>query len=138
VVVSSSLAEEHFQGENPVGRRIRFGRDDDDPWLEIVGVVGDVQHYTLGRTSMCQVYVPITQRLSNDVSFVIATAVDPRGLMDGIRAEVAAIDPDQPLADFQPLETMVSSTISVPRFRTLLVPARRAVRVDLVHTLTEG
>ncbi len=121
VVVSSSLAQEHFPEENPLGRRIRFGRDDDDPWLEIVGVVGDVQHYTLGRTSMGQVYVPITQRTIGDISFVVETAVDPRGLMDGIRAAVADVDPDEPLADFQPLETMVSSTISIPRFRTLLM-----------------
>ena len=62
VVVSESLAEQHFPGEDPVGRRLRWGREEDQPPVEIVGVVGDVQHYTLGQTSIPQVYVPFAQR----------------------------------------------------------------------------
>jgi putative ABC transport system permease protein len=121
VVVSAALAEQHFPGESPLGRRIRFGRSDDSPWVEIVGVVGDVQHYDLGRTSMPQLYVPFRQRPTGDLSLVIETAVAPLSLMDDVRGVIAAIDPDLPLVGFQPLEAMVSATISLPRFRTLLM-----------------
>ena len=50
VVVSASLAEQLFPGRSPLGQRIKFGRDEDDLPVEIVGVVGDVQHYPLGTT----------------------------------------------------------------------------------------
>jgi putative ABC transport system permease protein len=121
VVVSASLAEQHFPGESPLGRRIRFGRGDDAPWVEIVGVVGDVQHYDLGQTSMPQIYVPFHQRPTGDLSLVIETSVTPLSLMDDVRGVIAAIDPDLPLVGFQSLEAMVSATISLPRFRTLLM-----------------
>ncbi|MFC1543650.1 ABC transporter permease [Gemmatimonadota bacterium] len=119
VVVSAALAEEHFPDDEPLGRTLRFGRDN---VLEIAGVVGDVQHYVLGReSSLPQVYVPFRQRPYNDISFVVKTAVEPSSLTDEIRAAVAAVDPDQPLIGYQTLESMVSRTISLPRFRTTLM-----------------
>src|SRR5262249_42523262 len=47
IVVSESFAQRFFPGENPLGRRIqsaftRFCKGE-CPWLEIVGVVGDVR-----------------------------------------------------------------------------------------------
>jgi len=121
VAISASLAERHFPGENPIGKRIRFGRDEDDPLVEIVGVVGDVQHYSLGQTSMPQVYLPFTQRPTGDISFVIKAAVPPLSLVSAIREAIGAVDPDQPLVGIQAAAVMISDSISVPRFRTLLM-----------------
>jgi len=120
-VVSVSLAEGLFPGENPVGQRIRFGRDSDDPLVEIVGVVGDVQHYHLGQTAMPQIYVPFAQRPTGDVSFVLQTSVPPLDLTGAVREAMESIDPDQPLVGVQPAETLVAESISTPRFRTLLM-----------------
>ena len=121
VVVSASLGEKFFPGESPLGKHIRFGRDEDAPPVEIVGVVGDVQHYDLGQTSMPQAYVPYRQRPTRDISFVIKASTTPLGLVDEVRGAVMAVDPDQPLVNVQTLEAMVSGTISTPRFRTLLM-----------------
>ena len=122
-VVSASLAEKFFPGEDPVGQPIRFDEDPGEPSVEIVGVVGDVQHYHLGEASMPQIYVPFSQRPDRDVYFVLKTSVPPLGLVDGIRAAVEAVDPDQPLEGVQTAGAMVSSSISTPRFRTLLMTA---------------
>ncbi|MBM3789485.1 MAG: ABC transporter permease [Acidobacteria bacterium] len=120
-LIGESLATRHFPGENPLGKRIRFGRDEDDPPVGIVGVVGDVQHYSLGDSSMAQVYVPFAQRLTGDISFVVKSAVPPLSLVPGIRKSIGAIDPDQPLVEIQPATALVSESISMPRFRTLLM-----------------
>jgi putative ABC transport system permease protein len=121
VVISAALATQHFSGENPLGKRIRFGREKDDPFAEVVGVVGDVQHYSLGQTSMPQVYVPFPQRPTGDISFVVKSAVPPLSLVSGIRNAIGTVDPDQPLVEIQPAAAMISDSISLPRFRTLLM-----------------
>jgi hypothetical protein len=52
VIVSRSAAEAWWPGESALGRRIRIGGpDSDEPWLRVVGVVGDVQRiHTMSRS----------------------------------------------------------------------------------------
>jgi len=121
VVISASLAEQHFPGENPLGRRIKFGRDADDLPVEIVGVAGDVQHYVLGESSVPQVYLPFTQRPTGDVSWVIKASIPPAGLTAGVRDAIHAVDPDQPLLNLLPADALIADAVSLPRFRTLLM-----------------
>jgi putative ABC transport system permease protein len=45
-VVSQSLAEKYWPGEDPLGRRIRIG---DGPWLTVVGISGDIIHQWFNR-----------------------------------------------------------------------------------------
>ncbi len=121
-VVSASIGEKHFPGEDLVGQRIRFD-DSVVPEVEIVGVVGDVQHYRLGETSLPQIYVPFAQRPTRNAHFVVKASVPPLGLVDGVRTVVEGVDPDQPLEGIRTAEAMVSGSISTPRFRTLLMTA---------------
>jgi putative ABC transport system permease protein len=120
-VVSTSFVEQHLSGENPVGKRFRFGREEDNPYVEIVGVVGDVQHYQLGRTSIPQIYVPLQQRPSGYFTAVLECAVPPLSLVGPLRAAVAAVDPDQPLVEVQRADALIDSAVATPRFRTLLM-----------------
>jgi putative ABC transport system permease protein len=118
-VISESLAKQHFAGQNPVGRHIRFGTD--APLVEIVGVVGDVQHYALGRSSVPQVYVPFQQRPTGNVNFVVEASVPPASLVSGARAAIHGVDPDEPIVNLQVADALVSNAISMPRFRTLIM-----------------
>ncbi|HZD04428.1 MAG TPA: ABC transporter permease, partial [Longimicrobiales bacterium] len=59
-LVSRSLAERYWPGEDPVGRLIRFGWGPGDV-QEIVGVVGDVRHDGLDLPGEGTIYVPDTQ-----------------------------------------------------------------------------
>src|SRR5262249_54366501 len=57
VVIDEHMARTIFQGQDPIGKRIRFGIP--DRWMQIVGVVGHVNHYGLGETEAAadQVYL---------------------------------------------------------------------------------
>jgi putative ABC transport system permease protein len=121
-VVSESFASQHFPGESSLGKRVRFGGED-SPFWEIVGVVGDVQHYSLGRTSMGQMYLPFHQRPTDDVRFVIKTSVPPLSLVGAVRTEIQSVDPDQPLVGLSTIEQLIANDLSAPRFRTTLLSA---------------
>jgi len=121
-VVSESFAGLHFPGEDALGKRIRFNGEG-NPYWEIVGVVGDVQHYHLGRTSMAQLYLPFSQRPAADVRFVIKSSVPPLSLVGAVRTEIQAVDPDQPLVGLSTMEQLVAEDLSAPKFRTTLLSA---------------
>jgi predicted permease len=123
VIASASFAETHFPEEDPLGKRFRFGTGDDDLYVEIVGIAGDVQHYSVGRTSMPQVYLPFSQRPSSSVSFVIKASVPPPSLVRAVRSEIQAVDPDMPLVGVQPWDQILAADISTPRFQAMLLTA---------------
>ncbi len=120
VVVSESFARDYLSGEDAVGRRVRY-RGDDGPFVEIVGVAGDVQHYHLGRTSMPQVYFPFAQQPLGYVDFVIKSSVPPLSLVQAVRREIQSVDPEMPLENVRTLEQIVAADVSTPRFRTMLL-----------------
>ncbi len=119
-VVSESFARNYLPGEDPIGKRIRYGGDDDPP-VEIVGVAGDVQHYEVGRTSMPQAYFPFAQRPSDHVNFVIKASVPPLSLVRAIRSEIQSLDPDMPVEEVRTLEQVLAADMATPRFRTMLL-----------------
>jgi putative ABC transport system permease protein len=121
VVVSESFATQHLPGEQPLGKRFRFGSSDDAPFWEIVGVVGDVQHYSLGRESMAQLYLPYQQRPDDVVRFVLKSSAAPLSLIGTVRDEVQAVDPDQPLMGLGTMADLFAANLSAPRFRTILL-----------------
>jgi len=120
-VISRSLADQYFPEGNAVGQRIRFGTDDDDPEVEVVGVAGTVQHYSLGETFSPQVYVPFQQVPSGYLNFVVRSPLPLASLSGGIMEAVEAVDPDQVVMGLQAADDMVAESISMPRFRALLM-----------------
>ena len=59
VVVNEAFVKEFSRDRDPIGRRVRFGRNFD---LEIVGVVGDVRYGGLDQLPVPRIYQSILQR----------------------------------------------------------------------------
>ncbi len=117
-VISESLARQYFPDEDPVGRRVLL----DGTWHEIIGVAGEVQHYSLGQSGdRAQIYQLYRQSPRIFMTFVLHTAVPPLSLAQAVRRELMAVDPEQPVRSIQTVEQMVDGSISRPRFRTLLL-----------------
>jgi len=118
-VISDELARLYFAGEDPVGRRLLWGPLGKEEALEIIGVVGDVRHRGLDVGLRQTIYAPsLTLGFTN---LVIRTTDDPVSLAAAVRREVAAIDPNQPVANIKTMERWVSESVAQPRFRTLLL-----------------
>jgi putative ABC transport system permease protein len=132
VVVGESTARRFWPNESAVGKRIKLG-DASNPWLNIVGVVGDVRHYGLDKPVNLQVYLPHTQRPSQQMTIVVRTsqASAEAGLAAAVRNQVWAVDRDQPVYDIKPMSRYVADSIAERRFSMLLVAIFAAVALVL-------
>jgi putative ABC transport system permease protein len=116
-LVSESAAQRYWTGRDPVGARITFG-DPADPevqWLTVVGVVGDVLHERLDGDAYPQIYVPFEQSPMRSMVLTVRTSGDPLALVPAIRRELAALDPDLPLADVSTLDDRRTVSLARPR-----------------------
>ena len=116
VIISETLARDYFGDLDPVGRTIRVGGE-----VPVIGVVGDVRQTGLGDAPLPTVYVPQEQVPRIAMSVAIRTSVDPLSLAGAVRAEMEAMDRDQPIRQITPLDQIVSESVAQPRFFTLLL-----------------
>jgi putative ABC transport system permease protein len=130
VIVSQQLVDTVFPNEEPLGKRLISGMS--DVRFEIIGVVGDIRHYTLGGTPVATMYFPTLQPRSTNV--VIRTTTDPMSIVGGVRNVVHDMDPDQPIARVQPMTTWVDASVSTQRYRTTLLALFAALAMVLAAT----
>jgi putative ABC transport system permease protein len=122
IVINEGMAKRFWPGESAVGKRFRRGVPGDySAWQTIVGVVADVKE-SLDTVPGLQGYWPHAQALwARDMSVVVRTSGDPLSLVNAIRAEIRAIDPEIPIVSTSTMEQLVARSVTEPRFRTLLV-----------------
>jgi hypothetical protein len=123
VIVSQSLARRFWPNDDPLGKRIKVGPPEGEPWLTIVGVVGDVRHATPEQEPRLDTYEPQAQRLQRSMGIVALTAGDPRGLAPAVVASLREGDPELPVWRVEPLEDRVRATLAPRRFTTSIITA---------------
>jgi predicted permease len=115
VVVNQALARRFFPGRSPIGARIRSGPNPNDPWLEIVGVIGDIRREARAVAPGPELYYPLSQDPTPYPSYVVKVADDPASVLARIRLAVKEQDPEVPMASVAPLETVVGQSVNRPR-----------------------
>ena len=101
MVVNERFVERFFKGRDAIGGTVRLGGVD----RTIVGITVTGKYRSLGETPLSYIYTPQAQQWTADMNLVIRTTGDPAALIPSLRAEVAALDPDLPLADVKSLQT---------------------------------
>jgi putative ABC transport system permease protein len=119
-IVSDLFVRRHYPNEDPIGQRIRIGRNSNIV-REIVGVVGSVKHYGLNESEMAQMYEPFRQMPNTAMSFVLETSVEPGSLTAAARHAIQQVDPEQPVASATALSTMLADSLAMPRVQALLL-----------------
>ncbi len=125
-VVNESMARQYFPGQSPLGKRIQLGAipNNEVPWMEIVGVVGDMKQ-SLATEASSEMYIPYRQADSMlpifAMSVVLRTAGDPHTQASALRSAVHDLNPNQPLVNFRTMQDNIATSVSDPRFRTILL-----------------
>ncbi|MGH7469124.1 MAG: ADOP family duplicated permease, partial [Longimicrobiales bacterium] len=123
VIIDEDLAARLWPGQSPLGKRFRLNRRPNDPWLTVVGVMGDLK--LMGpddRRADFEVMYPFDYSVAQGyLSMAIRTVGDPRALLSSIRSAVHEIDPNQPIHDIAPARALYAASIDMPRFLVVLV-----------------
>jgi putative ABC transport system permease protein len=130
VVVNETFARRFFPGDEPLGKRLRFG-DDSSPWFTIVGVSADVKTRGARESTQAETFIPYWQFTEPGMTIVLRTSGDPSLLSAPLRQAVAAIDANVPVAGLGTLEAIVADSIEQPRFFALLASAFAALALVL-------
>jgi putative ABC transport system permease protein len=121
VIVNETFARRFWpnKGENPVGKHVVVGR-----WpqpAEVIGVVADVRNKGLAQPTQAQLYLAFPQIPWGNMHLLVRTAVAPASMSQAVRAQISAVDPDQPVNDIETVEELVDSSRAEPRFTMLLL-----------------
>jgi predicted permease len=104
VILSESAAKQLWAGQNPIGRSLRLGTDDqfhnrgeaipDGPAYQVIGVARDIRGGLLDGSDSQQVYVPLPEDRLQDYPILIRTQSEPTRFMGAIGPVISSIDPD--------------------------------------------
>jgi putative ABC transport system permease protein len=127
-VVNEAMASRYWPGQDPLGKRFHLGSRD-QPWIEIVGLVGAVRHNAVLEDARAEMYLPHAQfvRAKNGgsaqygMTLIARTAGDALRLLPLVREQVRAVDPRLPISDVRTLDAVTAAALAEPRFTTLLM-----------------
>ena len=113
IIVNEQFVAQFFPGEDPIGRRVRFVSNEPNTsqpgWRTIVGVSSTIRHSRPQDAEPPAVaYIPLRQEPSGFAALLVRSRVDPSVIMNAVRREVQAIDPDQPVFTVQTLDQMLA------------------------------
>ncbi|HEY2498792.1 MAG TPA: ABC transporter permease [Candidatus Angelobacter sp.] len=118
VIVNQALARRYWPGQNPIGKHIVVGRQTAS---EVVGMAADVKNSGLALDAKPQLYLPFPQLPWGNMNLLLRTANDPHGMISAVRAQIAALDSDQPVTNIQTVDELMDASRAQPRFILLLL-----------------
>jgi putative ABC transport system permease protein len=128
-VINEALARRYWPDADPVGQRIKLGRNSafraSD--LTIVGVVGDIRSDGFDTASAPYIYVSEPQAPPYVSVVYLRTSGDPGTLGEAIRHEVQAVDPGVPVYGIRTMDEVVGKNLAARRFALELLGVFAAV-----------
>ena len=147
VIVSENVARRFWPGEDPIGKRIKGGREGSDaPWLTIVGVVNEMKYRGLpdNPTGDPDVFLPFSER-QRTFTLLVRTSGDPSSLTRSVHEALRVAEPAVVTYDINTMNGLVARETSQRRFtgRLMAIFAGSALLLAMIgiygvmaHTVT--
>jgi predicted permease len=111
-IVNQRLIDQHFKGQDPIGRVIRLSQDvigsEKAEWLTVVGVVPNIRQRNNNQEREPDpiAYIPHRQNTSmaRAANVIARTRIDPAQASQLLRQSMMKVDPDQALATPRTME----------------------------------
>jgi putative ABC transport system permease protein len=121
VIVNQSAARRLWPDETAIDKRVRTTQNPNAPWLTVVGVIGDVKHFGLDADARPEIYISSEQAPPDSPFMVVRTTSDPMNVAASVRAQVGAMNKDQPVNTIQTMEEVLAASVAGRRFNMLLL-----------------
>jgi putative ABC transport system permease protein len=122
-LINQTMADQLWPNQNPIGKRIRFPDNDQNPlrWRTIVGVVSDVSQYALDQKPPMQMYMPHEQFPTSFNTIVVKTGSKPEEMFGAVRSAILSVDGEQAVYNVATLEELQSNSIVLRSFFMVLL-----------------
>jgi putative ABC transport system permease protein len=138
VVVTERVAGRFWPSQDAIGKRLKLGFGDPlaQQWATVVGVVHDVKQNALSEHDMPAVYMPMSQAprpfLLSQMTYIVRSSAATPNRERELRAAVRSVDPQLPLSRVATLKELIGTSVSEPRFRSVLLSAFALTALSLV------
>ena len=120
-IVSEDVAARTWPGQDPIGKRMKFGSaDSPDEWRTVVGVARATRYRELiePRSTL---YLPAEQFIVAARMLVLRTASPLAVVARLARERVSAVDQDVQVMRVEPFSELLDKPLSRPRFNAFLI-----------------
>lgn len=121
VIINQTMARRYWPNGDAVGKRIKIGPPENQPWMEIVGVVGDVKHYGLDSETDLATFEPHGKRPWSEMTLLVRTAVDPLTLAPAIQRELKGAEKEILIEDVVTMNRRLDLSVSPQRLNLALL-----------------
>ena len=133
IVISAALAREYWgEPAKALGKRVKG--DGDDPWREVIGVVGDERDDGLNRPATAIVYWPLLNASYRwrIMSFAVRSSrAGTSALVRELQQAVWSVNPNLPLAAVQTVDEIQSSSMAQTSFAMAMLGIAASVALLL-------
>lgn len=133
VIISQRLAKLLFPNDNAIGKRVALWKGQGGAEAEVVGVVADSRERGPADDPTLTVYLPYGRNALTP-EFVLHTSGNPLAVASAVRAAVANLDPNLPVADVRSFEEMISNSLLPQRFNATLLGTFAGLALVLATT----
>jgi len=126
-IVNETMARQYWPGENALGRRFKLGDPDDKdaPWIQIVGIAGDVRQMGLDEPVKAEMYFPYEQIKDQawytPRDLVVRTSGDASSLVGPVREAIREVDPDQPVSNIATMAEVLGTEAAERRMGMIML-----------------
>jgi len=112
-IVNQTTAERYWPGQNAVGKHVANSRDMIQ--REIVGVVADVKFSGLDEADSEEVYVPMSQVPSPNMTLLVRSSASAQPLVTAVREKISELDADLPVSGVLSMQDVIATSVAQPR-----------------------
>jgi putative ABC transport system permease protein len=121
-IISRTMATRFWPANDPLKQRFKLGAvDSAEPWMTVVGVVGDARQNWWNPATFPVIYQPYLQSPQGSFRFVLRAASSPASNASAARAAISQIDPEIPITELKTLETEVQDSIAIVHIMGVLM-----------------
>ena len=121
VIVNQKMAQRYWPNGNAIGKRIKVGAPENEPWLTIVGVVGNVNHTGLDAEPDFATYEPHAKRPWSEMTLLVRTVGDPQSLAAPVQRELKNAESEILIEDVVTMNRRLDLSVAPQRMNVVLL-----------------
>jgi putative ABC transport system permease protein len=134
-IVNQTMARQYWN-DDAIGKRMKLGDPASDlPWINIVGIVGDVRQMGVDEPVKAEMYFPFgqipDQPWYSPRDLVVRTSNGPMSLVGAIRGAIREVDPNQPITNIRTMDEILGEQTAPRRLGMTLLTVFAALALLL-------